>query len=120
MVLKFCYKRSVCRLYQLFKELINIVGLRTFGLDCHISILLSYVFVFQFFFNPFLMINTKRVINIDTREMRGWGWGRGCDVYASKRQMIFITPMLAAHLAQIDKIIFHTESDEHKMWKCDR
>ncbi|CAF3459774.1 unnamed protein product [Rotaria socialis] len=40
----------------------------------------------------------------------GW-WG--CGAYGNNRQMMIITQMLAAHWAQINKIIFHTQNNEH-------
>jgi Spy/CpxP family protein refolding chaperone len=41
----------------------------------------------------------------------GW-WG--CGAYGNNRQMMLITQILAAHWAQIDKIIFHTQNNEHQ------
>ncbi|CAF0721462.1 unnamed protein product [Adineta steineri] len=41
----------------------------------------------------------------------GW-WG--CGAYGNNRQMMLITQMLAAQWAQIDEIIFHTQTDEHQ------
>ncbi|CAF3544720.1 unnamed protein product [Rotaria sordida] len=40
----------------------------------------------------------------------GW-WG--CGAYGNNRQIMLITQMLAAHWAQIDEIIFHTQNNEH-------
>jgi hypothetical protein len=41
----------------------------------------------------------------------GW-WG--CGAYGNNRQMMLITQILAAHWAQIDGIIFHTQTTEHQ------
>lgn len=41
----------------------------------------------------------------------GW-WG--CGAYGNNRQMMLITQILAAHWAQIDKIVFHTQTNEHQ------
>ncbi len=40
----------------------------------------------------------------------GW-WG--CGAYGNNRQVMLITQILAAHWAQIDRIIFHTQTNEH-------
>jgi len=52
----------------------------------------------------------------DTNSLRtiihtGW-WG--CGAYGNNRQMMLITQILAAHWAQINKIIFHTQTTEHQ------
>jgi hypothetical protein len=41
----------------------------------------------------------------------GW-WG--CGAYGNNRQMMLITQILAAYWAQIDRIVFHTQTKEHQ------
>jgi hypothetical protein len=61
-------------------------------------------------------INQRRSSRSNTNNFRtiintGW-WG--CGAYGNNRQMMLITQILAAHWAQIDEIIFHTQTNEHQ------
>ena len=41
----------------------------------------------------------------------GW-WG--CGAYGNNRQMMLLTQILAGYWAQVDEIIFHTETNDHR------
>jgi hypothetical protein len=41
----------------------------------------------------------------------GW-WG--CGAYGNNRQMMILTQILAAYWAQVDEIVFHTQTNDHQ------
>jgi hypothetical protein len=60
--------------------------------------------------------NQRRASQSGTNTFRtiihtGW-WG--CGAYGNNRQMMLITQILAANWAQIDRIVFHTQTKEHQ------
>ena len=53
----------------------------------------------------------KSATPLRTTVHTGW-WG--CGAFGNNRQMMLITQMVAARWAQIDEIIFHTQTDDHR------
>jgi hypothetical protein len=55
--------------------------------------------------------DSSRGGNFRTIIHTGW-WG--CGAYGNNRQMMILTQILAAYWTQIDELIFHTQTNDHK------
>ena len=57
--------------------------------------------------------NARQERNARFRTVIHTGWW-GCGAYGNNRQMMVMTQLLAAYWAQIDELVFHTQTMEHQ------
>jgi len=57
--------------------------------------------------------SSSRSRNSGFRTIIHTGWW-GCGAYGNNRQMMILTQILAAYWAQIDELIFHTQTNDHQ------